>query len=142
MSRYVLQLMAEQIAQIRLFPGVDRLLPELADRGLTLAVVSSNSRENVCRVLGPANTACVRYFECGVSLFGKAAKLRKVLRQSGARPAETIMIGDEIRDLQAARAVHIAAGAVTWGYNHPAALKAHAPDVVFARVDEIAEKLA
>jgi phosphoglycolate phosphatase len=141
MVRYVHRLMNAQLDQIRLFPGIDRLLPKLVNQGATLAVVSSNSRVNVRRVLGPANTGCIRYFECGVSLFGKAPKLRKVLRQSEVRPREAILIGDEIRDLQAAQAVHMAVGAVAWGYNHAAALRAQAPDFMFTRVDEILEQL-
>ena len=141
-AREVRRLMTKQIDQIRLFAGVDRLLQALAEEGATLAVVSSNSRDNIRHVLGPANAARIRYYECGVSLFGKAPKLRQVLRRSGVQPGDAILIGDEVRDLQAAQAVGMAAGAVAWGYNHLAALQAHAPDEVFARVEEIAEKLA
>jgi len=141
-GRYARHLMGEQASQIPLFAGVDHLLTRLVRKGVTLAVVSSNSRDNVCTVLGPANSACFSYYECGVSLFGKAAKLRKVLRHSDIPPGEAIMIGDEVRDLLAAHAAHMAAGAVTWGFNHRAALQAEHPDLIFSRVEEIAEYLA
>jgi phosphoglycolate phosphatase len=41
---------AADIAQIRLFAGVDDMLRALDERDLRLAIVSSNSEENVRRV--------------------------------------------------------------------------------------------
>ena len=134
--------MAQDIARIALFPGVDRLLRGLAERGIRTAVVTSNSIDNVRQVLGPENAALVQHYGCGVSIFGKRAKLRGVLRSSGIAAAEAICIGDEIRDLEAAHAEGIAFGAVSWGYTHPEALRALGPQEMFANVDEILQTLA
>lgn len=134
--------MAQNIAHIAPFPGVDRLLRGLADQGILTAVVTSNSIDNVRRVLGPDNAALIRHYACGVSMFGKRAKLRGVLRASGVAAAEAICIGDEIRDLEAARPEGIAFGAVSWGYTHLAALREHGPEEMFESVDEILQKLA
>lgn len=136
------KLMAEEIHDIRLFEGVGAMLRRLSERGVRLAVVTSNSYENVTRILGPENAALIDYYECGASLFGKGAKLRRVLRKSGIARAEAISIGDEIRDVEAAGAEHIPFGAVSWGYTNLAALEAHSPSEVFARIDEVAEKIA
>ncbi len=133
--------MARDIRQIRLFPGVDRLLEDLAGRGVVLAVVTSNSIGNVRQVLGPENAARIGHYACGASIFGKRPKLRAVLRASGVPAGEAIAIGDEIRDLEAARAEGIAFGAVAWGYAHLEALRAHAPEEVFESVEEIAGRL-
>jgi phosphoglycolate phosphatase len=134
--------MAREIAHIPLFPGVDELLRGLAGQGIQTAIVTSNSIDNVRRVLGPDNAALIRHYACGVSIFGKQAKLRGVLRSSGAAAAEAICIGDEIRDLEAARAEGIAFGAVAWGYTSPEALRAHAPEEMFTSIEEILRKLA
>jgi phosphoglycolate phosphatase len=131
------QLMARDIEHIPLFPGVDRLLRELAGRGVRLAVVTSNSIDNVRTVLGPESAALIHHYACGASMFGKRPKLRAVLRSSGVPAAEAICIGDEVRDLEAARAEGIAFGAVTWGYTRPEALRAHGPEEVFESVEEI-----
>jgi phosphoglycolate phosphatase len=56
-----------------------------------------------------------------------------------AVPDSTILIGDEIRDEEAARAAGIASGVVLWGYAAPEALIAAAPTMVFAKVGELAE---
>jgi phosphoglycolate phosphatase len=65
-----------------------------------------------------------------------------VMKLAGVVPAATIAIGDEIRDIEAARAAGIACGAVSWGYAAPEALRAHKPDVVFEKMEEIAAMFA
>lgn len=134
-------LMAQQIEEIGLFPGVADLLSRLAQAGSTLAVVTSNSCGNVRRVLGRKNMALLAACEGGVSVFGKRMKLRKVLHQSGIHPAQAIFIGDEIRDIEAARHAAIASGAVAWGFTDPDALRANSPDLLFTSVGEMLNTL-
>ncbi len=141
MGSYVRRQMGENINQIQLFPGVDRLLERLDERGIPLALVTSNSFENACQVLGPANAARFRYLECGVSLFGKSPKLQKILRKSKVAPGDAICIGDEIRDIEAAKKIKIPFGAVSWGYTRLTALQAHGPEEVFSSVEDMFEKL-
>ena len=131
------RLMAQQIHMIVPFPGVADLLGQLAQAGSTLAVVTSNSCANVRRVLGKKSMGLLAACEGGVSIFGKRAKLRKILRRSGIHPAQAIFIGDEIRDIEAARDAGIASGAVAWGFTALDALKAHSPDMLFANVAEM-----
>jgi phosphoglycolate phosphatase len=133
--------MARDIDRIKLFEGVDQLFQRLTSLGIILAIISSNSYKNIRHVLGTHNAARVSYYECGVSLLGKAAKIRKVLRQSRVKPNEAILIGDEIRDGEAARQAQIAFGAVAWGYTRLEALQAQAPSVVFVNMEEIGREL-
>jgi phosphoglycolate phosphatase len=133
--------MAEHTGQLSLFPGTSEVLHRLAASGVRLAIVSSNSRENVERILGAENAKSIAQLACGVSMFGKAAKLRQVLRQTGVPRQQAIYIGDEIRDAEAARKARIAFGAVTWGQHSLEALRAHNPTEIFATVNEIADKL-
>ena len=141
MAHSMRQHMAREIDHITLFPGVDRLLQGLARRGIRIAIVTSNSISNVRRVLGPDSASLIQHYGCGVSLFGKPAKLRAILRDSGLSAAEAIYIGDEIRDWEAARAEGIAFGAVCWGYTKPEALRALGPQEIFASPEEILQKL-
>ncbi|HEU4559758.1 MAG TPA: HAD hydrolase-like protein [Longimicrobium sp.] len=131
--------MTREIGGIALFPGVDAMLQRLAERGVQLAVVTSNSAENVRRVLGPRNAALIRHSGCGAAVLGKGPKLRKAVRAAGVSPAEAISIGDEIRDLRASRAEGIPFGAVTWGFTRGDALRALQPDLVFETMEEIAD---
>ena len=136
-ARHMRRRMAADIHRIPLFSGVDRLLRDLHDAGVTIAVVTSNSEANVRRLLGPELAGLVRHYGCGASILGKDGKLRRVLRASGIPAAEAVKIGDEIRDLHAARAAGMAFYAVGWGYTHAAALASHAPDAVFQSMDEM-----
>jgi len=140
-ARQMRQHMARDISHISLFPGVDRVLAELARRGVRLAIVTSNSVENVRQVLGPESAALIHQYACGVSMFGKRPKLRAVVRSSGIPASEALCIGDEIRDLEAAHEEGIPFGAVAWGYTNPEALRAHGPEEMFETVEEILEKL-
>jgi phosphoglycolate phosphatase len=134
------RMMAEDIRQIHPFEGIGAMLRGLSDRGIALAVVTSNTCDNVRHVLGAEHAALISSYECGASLFGKRGKLRRVLKQSGVRPSEAIFLGDEIRDIEAARAEGIPFGAIAWGYTHVAALEAYEPAEVFADVGEVVEK--
>jgi phosphoglycolate phosphatase len=130
-------LKAAHLDDIALFPGVDALLRELSARAVTLAIVSSDNEANVRRALGADNAALIRYYACGASLFGKAAKFRRVLKAAGIAAAHAICIGDEVRDAEAARDAGIAFGAVTWGYATETALRAKVPEMVFANMEDI-----
>ena len=136
-AHHVNQRMGDEIHHIRLFEGIDRLLAGLSQQGTQLAVVSSNSAANIRQVLGPEISALIQYWECGVALYGKSTRLRNVLRQSGVQPAEAISIGDEIRDIEAAKKVAIPFGAVAWGFTHVESLIAHSPTYIFASVEEL-----
>ena len=140
-ANYMRSLMTRDIDQISLFDGIDSVLRRLSDLGTMLAVVSSNSHENICRVLGNELAASVAHYECGVSMFGKEAKLRKILKRCGAGPDEAIYIGDEIRDSQAARKVGLAFGGASWGYTTKESLLAHAPSDVLDNVDDILDRV-
>jgi phosphoglycolate phosphatase len=133
--------MAESNAPLRPFPGIPGMLQRLAQSGTTLAVVSSNSVANVQRILGAEGVRWITHFLCGVSMFGKAAKLRRALRVTCVTPDVALYIGDEIRDAQAAHAAGIAFGAVAWGQHDEPTLRSLSPAEFFHSVEEIAAKL-
>ncbi|WP_454619172.1 HAD hydrolase-like protein [Bradyrhizobium cenepequi] len=139
-ARHMRRLKSEHLADIALFPGTETMLRTLRDGRLQLALVSSDSEANARRLLGEA-AAHFSWFDCGASIFGKATKFRRVLKRAGVAPSQAISIGDETRDIEAARAAGIACGAVSWGYAAPKALRALGPDLVFERMEDIASFL-
>ena len=132
--------MGEEAEKIALFEGVAPLLTSLKAAGLKVALVTSNAEGNARRILGAA-AADIDDFECGASLFGKAKKFRSVMRRQGVAPGETLCIGDETRDIEAAKAVGAASGAVTWGYATPEVLARFEPTMTFEAPEEIARAL-
>ena len=139
-ARYARRLKGEAASEISLFAGTDAMLRTLAGHGVQLALVTSDSEVNARQKLG-ASAALFQHFDCAASVFGKPAKFRRVIRRAGVVPQDVISIGDEVRDIEAARALGIACGAVSWGYAAPAALQALAPDYMFTQMDEIANAL-
>ena len=137
-----ISLMRQNAASIPLFERVEEMLLALADSGVILAIVSSNSYVNVSAILGPANTKLFSQFECGMSIFGKAARISKVLKKAGVAPHEAIYIADQVADLEAARKAGVAFGAVPWGYGSIESLRAHAPEMEFDSVLAIKESIA
>ena len=136
-ARYMRQLVARDAHLIGLFQGVDALLAGLAERDVAIAIVTSNSEANVRRILGEDNSRRIRDYACGASLLGKASKFHAVVKRHGVSAERTIAIGDEARDIDAARKVGLTAGAVSWGYATINLLRAHQPDYLFASMDDI-----
>src|SRR5262249_46267976 len=124
-------------ASIPLFDGVEAMLTTLAASGVRLALVSSDTETNAREKLGPS-AALFSDFDCAASIFGKPAKFRRVLNRARVPAEAAIAIRDETRDIEAARAVGIACGAVTWGYAARQALIDRKPDLVFERMEDIA----
>ena len=137
-ARYVRARLASDVGKIGLFPGADELLARLSSDGVKLAVVSANSEETIRRVLGPHNIPLIEGFAGGVSLFGKRNKLVRMAKLTGVARHDAIVIGDETRDLDAARAAGMAFGAVSWGATRGHVLGARGAQFVFERMDQIA----
>ena len=135
-ARYVRTRMAADVDQIRLFPGAGEMIEELAAAGLSLAVVSANGEATIRSVLGQ-HARRINHISGGVSLFGKRGKLLRMSRLSGIPGSDVMVVGDEIRDVNAAKAARMAFGAVSWGLTRPEALETAGADVVFSQMADI-----
>jgi phosphoglycolate phosphatase len=124
-----------------LFPGIETTLARLAEAGVTLAIASSNGSAHIRRALGAALAGRIAHFACDISLFGKAGRFRRILRESGIPAGAAMAVGDELRDIAAAREAGLAAGAVTWGYATAEALRRAGPDAVFEAPGDLARLL-
>jgi phosphoglycolate phosphatase len=140
-AAHMRRLKAAHAGAIALFPGADAMLRALKDAGVTLALVTSDNEANARRLLRDS-AALFADVDCGASIFGKAKKFRRVVTRAGLERRAAITVGDEARDIEAAREAGLACAAVTWGYAAPAALRAHKPDIVFERMEDIVAHLA
>lgn len=137
--RHLRQRKRAAAAGLPLFPGAAALLSGLSAGGLRLAIVSSDSEASIRQTLGPSNAGLIDFYDSNAGLFGKARKLRAVLRRSGIPAQQAIYIGDELRDAEAARAAGLDFGAVAWGYATPEALAATRPVALFESFGAIAD---
>ena len=74
-----IQLMKERDEEIHLFEGMRDHLIELHKRGYTLAIITSNSKENCQNVLGKELCELFSHIDGGSSIFGKAKRITRVL---------------------------------------------------------------
>jgi len=107
--------------ETRLFPGIAELLAELARRALPWGIVTNKATRFTDRIVaGLALTpACVVCGDTTEHLKPHPAPMRHAAEQLKLAPGECMYLGDDLRDIQAARAVGMSAIAVGWGYHHP-----------------------
>jgi phosphoglycolate phosphatase len=120
-ARHMRQRMNGETDGIALFDGVPAMLAQLREAGVQLAIVSSNSRSNVERILGSDAAACIAHFGCDAPVLGKKRHTRAVMRAASVAASRTLCVGDELRDADAARAAGAHFQAVGWGYTLPSA---------------------
>lgn len=130
-------MMGRETGGVRLFDGVGEALRLLSERGVRLTIVTSNSLENVRQVVGSEAMLRIQHIESRASLFGKRRRLERVRRSSGVPRHETIYVGDQPADAEAAYAAGIAFGAVHWGYASAELLERRSPAMSFCAVADL-----
>jgi phosphoglycolate phosphatase len=121
-------IMRSNITRLPLIPGIGAVLPELGRRARSLGVLTSNSEANVDLFLKAHGLREHFDFISSTSrLTGKSGHLRAIRKTFSLDAGEMLYVGDEIRDIKAARKAGIAMAAVTWGFNSPESLRAEKP---------------
>ena len=121
-------LMQQRMGKVHVFAGIVPVLRKLHENGNRLFIISSNSQPNVEKFLFEHELDS--YFDGvygGVGLFSKALVLRRVMRRNKLKLDESFYIGDEVRDVHAAKHAGVRIVSVAWGYNDIEALKAEKP---------------
>ncbi|WP_234497939.1 HAD hydrolase-like protein [Vibrio maritimus] len=124
---YTRALMYEHCDNIRLIPEVIVAAKELSSYGVKVAIVSSSTNSYIASVLGEHDMSIFDEIASGVSIFGKASKIKAICRRAGIEGKDAILIGDEVRDEAAAAAANIHFTAVLWGYNNASSFNDKTP---------------
>ena len=122
MREEFLNLYAESCCrETRLFPGVAELLDELAARELRWGVVTNKSTRFTERILSHLELRpdCVACGDTTPHLKPHPASLLHAADRLKLAPAACVYLGDDLRDMKAARAAGMRPIAVEWGYHHP-----------------------
>jgi phosphoglycolate phosphatase len=108
--------------------GIGDVLEVLLQRGHQLGVVSSNAHSNVRDYVRRHRLPGLDVIVGGTGLFGKARALREQVRQRRVESRHLLYVGDELRDLDAAREASVRFAAVGWGYTPLDRLALGTPD--------------
>ena len=105
----------------RLFAGIAELLAELARRSIAWGVVTNKATRFTERVLAGLDLepACVVCGDTTPHLKPHAAPMLRAAELLELPANACVYLGDDLRDIQAARAAGMRAVAVEWGYHHP-----------------------
>ncbi len=131
------RLVKSRSSDIKLFPGAAKLIKQLAGDGHDLYVLSTNDQAVINDVFKAAGIDdCITVLK-SPRLFGKAGALRRLVRQLGVQPGDVWMVGDELRDMSAAKRVGLKSLAVTWGFQPEITLAAYQPTAIAHKLSDI-----
>jgi phosphoglycolate phosphatase len=107
--------------ETRLFPGVAELLDGLRARGIRWGVVTNKATRFTETILASLELKpdCVACGDTTPHLKPHPASLLHAAEQLKLSPASCWYLGDDLRDMKAARAAGMRPVAVEWGYHHP-----------------------
>ncbi len=117
---------SQRINKIKLQPGIVDVIHSLQPHN-QLFIISSNNRRNIERFLEYHGLLEAFADIHGSGGWNKAHLLKQVVEQHRLDPATTWLIGDEVRDIEAAHEVGLPVIAVSWGFNTPVILQKHQP---------------
>jgi phosphoglycolate phosphatase len=136
--RKIFNEMGKNGQQIGIFRGIKKTLKEIRKNKIKIILLTSNNKKNVEKIIQKNNLNDFfeeAYYKSGI--FSKHIIVNKIIRKFKVKKSEVVMIGDEIRDVKAAKKSGIKIIAVTWGYNTGKSLKKHNPDYFVDEPNEI-----
>ena len=116
-----------QMSALPTFNGLPEILSKLSTSN-TLGIITSNGKQNVKIFL--EQHKMMPYFsfvDSSTSLFKKDKKILRTIKKFKLNPKQTYYVGDETRDIEAAKKVGIRSIAVGWGFESKELLKKAKP---------------
>ena len=127
----------EHINTVPPVAGIKPILIALKKNGCELGIVTSNSKANVKAFLKKNKLEFFDYIRAGSGVFYKASAIRKTIAHHRLDGHEPIFIGDEIRDVIAAKKNNMTVIAVTWGTNSRSGLEKENADFIVDTIEEL-----
>lgn len=121
--------MSPAMKNIEPFDGMADVIKELRSKRHKLFILSTNTTRNINKFL--RHHGLEKHFVHvygGVGMFGKAPALRRLLREQHIETRKAVYVGDETRDVMAAKSLGVRVIAVTWGFARAADLEAGGAD--------------
>jgi phosphoglycolate phosphatase len=105
---------------------------------ISLGILTSNSLENVAAWLEHNKIQNLfSFIHVESNYFGKKHVLRKIIKAYQIDKSQAFYIGDETRDIKAAKECGIYSIAVTWGFNSEKILSQQQPHYIARKPEDI-----
>ena len=136
--RKIRQEFSQEVQSLKPITQIDSSLFALRNAGYELNILTSNAKKNVeLFLIKNEIDALFTTIHSGITLFGKDKVIKRILRSNKLSHHEVIYVGDETRDIAAAKESKIAVIAVGWGFNSPEVLSQFQPDFLIQTPAEL-----
>lgn len=123
---------------IAIFPTMAETLKALRKQGYKLYIVSSHSGQGITLFLKQYGLEHeFEYIYSKVGLFGKSKALQKLQKRFNYHSSECVFVGDEIRDVEAAKKAGVQCISVSWGFNAIESISEHSPSAMIDKPSEL-----
>ncbi len=135
--------LGKKISQLKPYDSISCTLLTLKKRGYLIGIVTSNLKENVLAFLEKNELDNIfDFIHSGTTLFGKNKIINRVIKENQLKVEEVIYVGDETRDINAAKQSNIRMISVCWGFNSPDILAKYEPDFLVYHPSELLDVVA
>jgi len=128
---------AEQIGDMKLFPGLKKVIENFGRSGYRMGIVTSNSTDNVNAFLKIHRMSNWFGFVNSGGLYSKDNTLKQILKTERIAAKDVVYVGDEVRDIEAARSAEVKVVSVSWGYQSKEILAKAQPDRLATNPSEL-----
>ncbi|MEM9299038.1 MAG: HAD hydrolase-like protein [Bacteroidota bacterium] len=131
------KMLSKEVHEVKTFPGIPEVIHQIRSQIPLLGILTSNSKENVEFFLQANELDVFDFISTIPKLSGKAKHLKAIMRTFNLEPSDLLMIGDEVRDVKAAKKAGVPVVAVDWGFNSAKALKYKKPEYLISKPQEL-----
>jgi phosphoglycolate phosphatase len=129
--------LAKNIDKLNPIEGIPEVIKHLS-RHYQLGILTSNSENNVNDFL--RNHKLESFFShlwTGINLFNKRNSIEKLIKKHQINVQTTLLIGDETRDIEAAKKCDLPIISVTWGFHSSEILKFYTPTYLIDKPSDL-----
>ncbi|WP_435923346.1 pyrophosphatase PpaX [Paenibacillus sp. DYY-L-2] len=126
---------------VREFPHVNEVIRTLHERGIKLGIVTTKIRPTTLRALEMFGLK--KYMDAIVTVQDvenpkpHPEPVLTAIRQLGADPTRTLMVGDSAADIQSAKAAGVKAAGVAWSLKGVEVLQKYEPDYILQDMTDL-----
>lgn len=131
------KIFSQRLLTISMIAGMRESLEKLKMKNCSLGILTSNSEKNVKVFLKRQGVDVFDSVFSESSLFGKDKALKKIMRRYHLDPKNVVYVGDETRDIEAAKKSGVTSVAVCWGFNAKEILKKYEPDHIVDNPEDL-----
>jgi phosphoglycolate phosphatase len=137
----VKNVLEKKIGELKPFEGIPEMLAHLKTEGHTVGILSSNNLVTVEEFVKKHNIDLFDFIYVEKNLFGKASVLKNLIKAKQFDSHNVFYVGDETRDIEAAKKAGIKIISVDWGFNAVEALEKLHPDYLINKPGDLLDLL-